>query len=88
MELQEIRPGQAGHFIRRYDLAYRMADGREKVYEMVSRRPLHSPADLPGRQPEGVVLILMNPARDRVLLNREFRPAVGGVVYNFPAGLA
>lgn len=88
VELKEIRPGQAGRFIRRYDLVYRQADGKEKVYEMVSRKPVQAPADLAGGAPDGVVMILLSPDRSRVLLNREFRPAVGGVVYNFPAGLA
>lgn len=87
MKLREIRPMGGGRFVSRYDLAYTMHNGREKIYEMVSRRPVKGLSDLADAAPDGVVLIILNEARSRVLLNREFRPAVGKVVYNFPAGL-
>jgi ADP-ribose pyrophosphatase len=87
MKLREIRPMGGGRFVSRYDLAYIMHNGREKIYEMVSRRPVKGLSDLADAAPDGVVLIILNEARSRVLLNREFRPAVGKVVYNFPAGL-
>ncbi len=28
-----------GHFIHRYDITYETVDGKEKVYEMISRNP-------------------------------------------------
>ena len=87
MKLQEIRPAGQGRFLSRYDLRYTLDDGREKVYEMVSRTPLRTAGDVAGADADGVVLIVLNADRSRVLLNREFRPAVGRVVYNFPAGL-
>lgn len=87
MELKEIRPVARGHFLARYDLRYALPDGREKLYEIVTRTPVRTAQDLPGSPADGVVLIVLNAARTRVLLNQEFRPAVNDWVYNFPAGL-
>jgi ADP-ribose pyrophosphatase len=87
MELTSIQKRDGGRYLTRYDLTYRMADGRSKVYEMVSRAPDRVADVSPGLLPDGVVLLVWNADRTRVLLNREFRPAVGRTVYNFPAGL-
>ncbi len=86
MKFLRVEPKGEGRFLRRYDLHYEMADGREKVYEMVSRRPLQTEQELSGGAQDGVVMIILNPGKTRVLLNREFRPAVGRVLYNFPPG--
>ncbi|MCI2046976.1 MAG: NUDIX domain-containing protein [Faecalibacterium sp.] len=87
MKFLRCEPKGEGRFLRRYDLHYEMADGHEKVYEMVSRRPVLAAEELSGAAPEGVVLVILNQSKTRVLLNREFRPAVNRVVYNFPAGM-
>lgn len=77
-----------GAFISRYDLQYQMKDGKEKVYEMISRnKNMETEEDLLQGKAEAVVLILHNEEGDKVLLNREFRMATGQWVYNFPAGL-
>ncbi|MCI6640341.1 MAG: NUDIX hydrolase [Pygmaiobacter massiliensis] len=87
MKLKQILPISNGAFLNRYNLELTLQNGRTKLYEMVSRRPVHSAADLAQSEPEGVVLIILSPDRNRVLLNREYRPAVAKTVYNFPAGL-
>ena len=40
-----------------------------------------------GKEADAVVIIVTNETGERILLNKEFRLAVGGWVYNFPAGL-
>ena len=42
---------------------------------------------LTNTKTDAVVLIMHNPAGDKILLNREYRMATGQFVYNFPAGL-
>ena len=37
MEFQGIRKIHQGKFIARYDITYKAVDGREKVYEIISR---------------------------------------------------
>lgn len=76
-----------GRFIKRYDLEYETELGNRKIYEMISRRELNSFEDLSVSQAEAVVLIIHNQAKDKILLSREYRMAVGNYVYNFPAGL-
>ena len=60
----------------------------EKIYEMISRKKeLHSLEQIKNCPPDAVVLILHDSKKEHILLNREFRLAVGDWVYNFPAGL-
>ena len=87
MELSRITEKAKGRFLIWYDLVYTLRGGREKRYEMVSRKPVAAPADLSDAAPDGVVMIVFSRDKSRILLNREFRPAVNKVVYNFPAGL-
>ena len=88
MEFQRLEKIDEGHFITRYDLTYRLKDGSEKVYEMISRdRDISDFASLHDRGPDAVVLIIHSTDGNRILLNREFRLAPGEWVYNFPAGL-
>lgn len=88
MKFQSIKKIHAGKFIHRYDITYETEDGSEKVYEMISRDPaIRTQEELQGGEPDAVVLIMHDESGERILLNREFRLAVGKWVYNFPAGL-
>lgn len=88
MQLKKIVKIMDGKFISRYDLIYETVDEKEKVYEMISRnKDIKTLEDLQNHTPDAVVLILHNEAGDKILLNKEFRMAVGNWVYNFPAGL-
>lgn len=88
MKFKGIKKLLEGRFITRYDLQYETADGREKNYEIISRsNHLSSFDDLHHQPPEAVILILHDESGQRILLNREFRMAMGCWVYNFPAGL-
>lgn len=88
MEFQKIEKIHQGRFISRYDVTYQTVDGKEKIYEMISRdQHLTDHESLSRHQTDAVVLIMEDETRNRILLNREYRMAVGGWVYNFPAGL-
>ncbi len=88
MEFIRIEEKERGKYLLRYDVSYRTADGKTKVYEMISRdRGLKTAGDLSGQPAAAVVLILHNEDGSKILLNREFRMACGTFVYNFPAGL-
>lgn len=88
MEFQRMEKIHQGNYIARYDITYKAADGREKVYEIISRdRNLTDYYALSHHATDSVVLIMEDEAGERILLNREFRMAVGEWVYNFPAGL-
>ena len=63
-------------------------DNQEKIYEIISRnRALDSIEALKGSKPDSVVIIATDESGEKLLINKEFRMAVGDWVYNFPAGL-
>ena len=88
MEFEYIEKKEQGKFINRYDVHYKMVDGNEKVYEMISRNPdLKSFEDLQNTREDAVAIIMHDESGEKILINREFRMATGSWVYNFPAGL-
>lgn len=88
MEFKGIRKKEEGKFITRYDIAYETADKKEKIYEIISRsKSLDTLEALNGKKPDSVVIIVTDESGERLLINKEFRMAVGDWVYNFPAGL-
>ena len=88
MTFEGIEKKQEGKFITRYDITYRTVDGQEKVYEMISRdKNMTDFETLSRHKTDAVVLIMEDIRHEKILLNREYRMAVGGWVYNFPAGL-
>lgn len=88
MKFKSIEKKQAGKFITRYDITYETIDNKTKVYEIISRdKELNSFDNLHNRPVDAVVIIMHSKDGERVLLNKEYRLAVGDWVYNFPAGL-
>lgn len=88
MKFEKIIKKEEGKFITRYDLVYRTEDDREKVYEMISRdKNLEHFDALHERPADAVVLIMHSTDGEKILINKEYRMAVGEWVYNFPAGL-
>jgi ADP-ribose pyrophosphatase len=88
MKFKGIEKKEEGKFITRYDVEYETADSKEKIYEIISRNnSLDTLEALNGTNPDSVVIIATDEGGERLLINREFRMAVGNWVYNFPAGL-
>ncbi len=88
MQFKAITKREEGKFITRYDIAYETVDHQEKIYEIISRnKALDSLDALNGSKPDSVVIIATDESGEKLLLNKEFRMAVGDWVYNFPAGL-
>ena len=87
MEFKGIQKREEGKFITRYDITYETVDKQEKVYEMISRnKKLESFEELHGKEADAVVIIVTNETGERILLNKEFRLAVGGWVWSiFPS---
>lgn len=86
MKFQKLEKVQESKFITRYDLTYETVDHQKKVYEMISRdRNISDFSELVNHDVDAVVLIMHDEKGEKVLLNREYRMAVGRFVYNFPA---
>lgn len=88
MQFNKIEKIKEGKYITRYDITYTTIDGKEKIYEMISRNHnLTTHEELANHPADSVVLIMHNEAGDKVLLSREYRMPCGDFVFNFPAGL-
>lgn len=88
MKFSGIEKVYDGKFISRYDVKYTTADGSLKNYEMVSRsHEIKSLEDLQNNEAQAVVLIIHDSSNSKILINKEYRMAVGSYAYNFPAGL-
>lgn len=88
MEFKGIQKKEEGKYITRYDISYETVDKEEKIYEMISRKSsLKTIGDLQSNEPDAVVIIATDETGEKILINKEFRLAVGDWVYNFPAGL-
>ena len=88
MKFESIKKVHEGAFIHRYDISYQTENGKKKVYEMISRdAKIDSLERLQKKEADAVVLIVHDESGEKLLLNREFRLALGDWVYNFPAGL-
>lgn len=88
MKFKGIKKVHEGRFITTYNVEYETELGNTKIYEMVSRdKNIKSLEDLKREKCDAVVLIVTSTDGSKLLLNKEYRMAVGGFAYNFPAGL-
>ena len=84
MKLLSMNEIDGGRYLHRYELIYENRAGREKHYEIVSRRAIDSPEEL-GRVSSGISMIVTQ--NGRMLLLKEFRMAINRSVYNLCAGM-
>lgn len=84
MDLLHLKKVKDGKYLKNYELTYLNKAGREKTYEIVSRKELHSKEDL-GEGISGVSLVVtMN---EKLLLLKEFRMGVNKTIFNLCAGM-
>lgn len=84
MELIRFEKVKDGKYLKNYELTYLNRQGREKKYEIVSRRELSSEQELGGK-PSGVSIVAT--CGEKLLLLREFRMGVNRSIYNLCAGM-
>lgn len=73
-----------GKYLKNYEITYQNKAGKEKKYEIVSRRELSGIEDVGGK-PSGVSIIAT--MEDKLLLLHEFRMGVNRKIYNLCAGM-
>lgn len=84
MQFIKFEKVKDGKYLKNYEITYQNKAGKEKKYEIVSRRELNSIEDV-GGAPSGVSIIAtMN---DKLLLLHEFRMGVNRTIYNLCAGM-
>ena len=84
MKLIKMEKVKDGKYLKNYELTYRTKAGKEKTYEIVSRKELSGIEDI-GQKVSGLSIAAVN--GDKLLLLREFRMGVNKIVYNLCAGM-
>ena len=87
MELTKIIKKNGGKFLHLYDLVYKTKNGKDKVYEMISRNDnIKTGEDIINDKVRGAVILAVTDD-EKLLINKEFRMACNSYIYNLPAGL-
>lgn len=84
MEFLKFEKVRDGKYLKNYEITYLNKLGREKKYEIVSRRELQGIEDVGGK-PSGVSIVAT--CNGKLLLLHEFRMGVNRTVYNLCAGM-
>ena len=84
MEFLKFEKVKDGKYLKNYEITYRNKAGKEKKYEIVSRRELTDIQDV-GTTPSGVSIIATKD--NKMLLLHEFRMGVNRTIYNLCAGM-
>uniref|UniRef100_UPI004055D3F9 NUDIX hydrolase n=1 Tax=Acetatifactor sp. TaxID=1872090 RepID=UPI004055D3F9 len=84
MQFLRFQKVKDGNYLKNYELTYLNKAGREKTYEIVSRRELTGIEDV-GGAPSGVSIIAT--CGGKLLLLHEFRMGVNQTIYNLCAGM-
>lgn len=84
MEFIHFQKVKDGKYLKNYEITYLNKIGKEKKYEIVSRRELKGIEDV-GGAPSGVSIVAT--CNDKLLLLHEFRMGVNRYIYNLCAGM-
>ncbi len=84
MQFIKFEKVKDGKYLKNYEITYQNKAGREKKYEIVSRRELSGIEDVGGK-PSGVSIVATK--GDKLLLLHEFRMGVNRTIYNLCAGM-
>ena len=84
MKFLKFEKVKDGKYLKNYEITYENKAGKEKKYEIVSRRELKSIEEV-GGAPSGVSIVAT--VGDKLLLLHEFRMGVNRSIYNLCAGM-
>lgn len=84
MKVLRFEKVKDGKYLKNYEITYQNKVGKEKKYEIVSRRELQGIEDL-GAAPSGVSIVAVKDGK--LLLLHEFRMGVNRTIYNLCAGM-
>ncbi|MCM1090659.1 MAG: NUDIX hydrolase [Muribaculum sp.] len=84
LKLKDFKKIKDGKYLKNYEITYLNKSGKEKKYEIVSRRELSSIEDV-GGVPSGVSVVATH--EGKLLLLHEFRMGVNRTIYNLCAGM-
>lgn len=84
MKLLQLNKVKDGRYLKNYELTYLNRAGKEKIYEIVSRKELKEASDL-GNKASGLSIVAV--CDGKLLLLEEFRMGINKKIYNLCAGM-
>ncbi len=84
MELIKMEKIKDGRYLKNYELTYLNKAGKEKKYEIVSRKELANIEDI-GKSASGLSIAALS--GKKLLLLKEFRMGINKAIYNLCAGM-
>lgn len=81
IKLEKVKDGK---YLKNYEITYLNKAGKEKKYEIVSRKELKGADDI-GKAPSGISIVAFHD--EKLLLLREFRMSVNRTIFNLCAGM-
>ncbi len=81
IKLEKVKDGK---YLKNYEITYLNKAGKEKKYEIVSRKELKGVDDI-GKAPSGISIVAFHD--EKLLLLREFRMSVNRTIFNLCAGM-
>ncbi len=90
LTIKNIRKAAKLNYLHSFQIDYQLADGKNKVWEMVSRHGiarLRDEIDNGASYSDGTTILATNQAKTHVVLIREYRVSAGRYLYALPAGL-
>jgi ADP-ribose pyrophosphatase len=87
MEITKVEPLAQGKWLNLFQVDFRLEGGSERSWSLATRNP--QPKCVSGNfaHPDVVIIVPFHTTRGRLVLIREFRAALAGDHYGFPAGL-
>ncbi|MFD0704191.1 NUDIX domain-containing protein [Alloscardovia venturai] len=74
-------------FLHTYNIDVALDNGKKNVYTIATRNVVKCLEDLPRETGDAVAVIVRSVGDDQMLVIRQYRPAVNGYIWEFPAGL-
>ena len=87
MVINDVKKITNGRFLNLFSVRYNDQKDCEKEWIFASRSNHDNPLESQSKKPDAVVIVPYHIDRKELVLIREFRVALGGYQYGFPAGL-
>ena len=84
MDFIKLEKVYSGKYLKNYELTYLNKAGKEKKFELVSRKEITCKEEL-GLRPSGVSIVAYQ--GDKILLLKEFRMSINKSIFNLCAGM-
>ncbi|WP_165496276.1 NUDIX domain-containing protein [Alloscardovia theropitheci] len=85
--IEANEPSDPSRFLHFYKVQVELDNGEINRYDVVTRHEAHTLEDLDRSEGDAVSIIATSHDKNRMLIIREYRPAINGYVWAFPAGL-